>query len=60
MNLTLLLILPLVFSLLLLVVKGQKQVRLVALVAAVVQLGAGLFLLMQFLTERATINAAFK
>jgi NADH-quinone oxidoreductase subunit M len=59
MNLTLLLILPLVFSLLLLVVKGQKQVRLVALVAAIVQLGAGLFLLMQFLAERATNNAAF-
>jgi NADH-quinone oxidoreductase subunit M len=59
MNLTLLLMLPLVFSLLLLVVKGQKQVRLVALVAAVVQLGAGLFLLMQFLAERATNNAAF-
>ena len=59
MNLTLLLILPLVFSLLLLVVKGQKQVRLVALAAAVVQLGAGLFLLMQFLAERATNNAAF-
>src|SRR5687768_6339263 len=54
MNLTLLLILPLVFSLLLLVVKGQKQVRLVALVAAVVQLSAGLFLLMQFLAERTT------
>src|SRR5687768_14369702 len=59
MNLTLLLILPLVFSLLLLVVKGQKQVRLVALVAAVVQLSAGLFLLMQFLAERTTNKAAF-
>ena len=59
MNLSLLLILPLVFSLLLLAVKGQKQVRSVALAAAVVQLGAAFYLLVQFLQERAVNTAAY-
>nr|WP_294908027.1 NADH-quinone oxidoreductase subunit M [uncultured Lacibacter sp.] len=59
MNLSLLLILPLVFSLLVLVVKGQQQVRSVALAAAVAQLGLSIYLLMQFLSERAVNNAAY-
>jgi NADH-quinone oxidoreductase subunit M len=59
MNLSLLLILPLLFSLLVLVVKGQKQVRTVALVAAVAQLGLSLYLLFQFLAERTGNNAAY-
>jgi len=59
MNLSLLLILPLVFSLLLLAVKGQKQVRSVALAAAVIQLGAAFYLLVQFLQERAVNTAAY-
>ncbi len=59
MNLSLLLILPLLFSLLVLVVKGQKQVRTVALVAAVEQLGLSLYLLFQFLAERTGNNAAY-
>lgn len=59
MNLSLLLILPLVFSLLLLAVKEQKQVRSVALAAAVVQLGAAFYLLVQFLQERAVNTAAY-
>ncbi|TWI83754.1 NADH-quinone oxidoreductase subunit M [Lacibacter cauensis] len=59
MNLSLLLILPLVFSLLVLVVKGQQQVRSVALAAAVAQLGLSIYLLIQFLGERAVNNAAY-
>ncbi len=59
MNLSLLLILPLLFSLLVLVVKGQQQVRSVALAAAVAQLGLSIYLLMQFLSERAVNNAAY-
>lgn len=59
MNLTLLLILPLAFSLLLLVVKGQKQVRSVALLAAVAQLILGIILLYQFLQERIMNSADF-
>jgi NADH-quinone oxidoreductase subunit M len=59
MNLSLLLILPLLFSLLVLVVKGQKQVRTVALFAAVAQLGLGIYLLFQFLAERAENTAAY-
>ena len=59
MNLSLLLILPLAFSLLLLVVKGLKQVRAVALVAAIAQLVLSLFLLFQFLQEKVTSSNAF-
>ncbi|RXK58474.1 NADH-quinone oxidoreductase subunit M [Lacibacter luteus] len=59
MNLSLLLILPLVFSLLVLLVKGQQQVRSVALAGAVAQLGMSIYLLMQFLSERAVNNAAY-
>ncbi|NCU03029.1 MAG: NADH-quinone oxidoreductase subunit M [Chitinophagaceae bacterium] len=59
MNLSILLILPLVFSLLVLVVKGQQQVRSVALAAALAQLGLSIYLLMQFLSERAINNAAY-
>jgi NADH-quinone oxidoreductase subunit M len=59
MNLTLLLILPLAFSLLLLIVKGLKQVRTVALVSAVAQLGLSLFLVYQFLQERVGSSSAF-
>lgn len=59
MNLSLLLILPLAFSFLLLFVKGLKQVRTVALTAAVAQLGLSLYLLYQFLIERATSSSNF-
>jgi NADH-quinone oxidoreductase subunit M len=59
MNLSLLLILPLVFSILLLFVKGLQQVRMVALVASVAQLGLSIFLLFQFLAERVTNKASF-
>jgi NADH-quinone oxidoreductase subunit M len=59
MILSLLLILPLTFSLLLLLVKGLQQIRMVALVAAVVQLGFGIVLLFRFLAERATNTASF-
>ncbi len=59
MKLSLLLILPLAFSLLLLFVKGLKQVRSVALLAAVAQLILSFFLLYQFLQERITSSAAF-
>ncbi len=59
MNLSILLILPLVFSLLVLVVKGQQQVRSVALAAAVAQLGLSIYLLIQFLSERAVNSTAY-
>ncbi len=59
MNLSLLLILPLLFSLLVLLVKGQQQVRSVALTAAVAQLGLSIYLLMQFLSERAVNSAPY-
>ncbi|MEQ1799799.1 MAG: NADH-quinone oxidoreductase subunit M, partial [Lacibacter sp.] len=59
MNLSLLLILPLAFSLLLLAVKGLKQVRTVALLAAVAQLGLSVFLLFKFLQERITSSGDF-
>ncbi len=59
MNLSILLILPLAFSLILLFVKGQKQVRSVALTAAVAQLGLSIVLLFKFLAERAKCNSAF-
>ena len=59
MNLSLLLILPLAFSLLLLAVKGLKQVRTVALLAAVAQSGLSIFLLFKFLQERVTSSTNF-
>ena len=59
MNLSLLLILPLAFSLLLLIVKGLKQVRTVALIAAIAQLGLSVFLLFKFLQERVTSAGNF-
>ncbi|MFT3845327.1 MAG: NADH-quinone oxidoreductase subunit M [Lacibacter sp.] len=59
MNLSILLILPFAFSLILLFVKGQKQVRTVALAAATVQFVLSLVLLFQFISARAKSNTPF-
>ncbi|MFZ1528982.1 MAG: NADH-quinone oxidoreductase subunit M [Ferruginibacter sp.] len=58
MNLSLLIILPFVFAIIALFV-NEKQVRAVALLASVVQLGYSVFLGLRFMQERTTDNSAF-
>ncbi|MGE5108238.1 MAG: hypothetical protein ACM3H8_11880, partial [Sphingobacteriales bacterium] len=58
MNLSLLIILPLITSLAILLVKGLKQVRTVALLGTVAQLVLCLVLLYLYRQERNTGNAA--
>jgi NADH-quinone oxidoreductase subunit M len=59
MNLSLLIIVPLVTSLLLLFVKGQKQVRTLSLLSASLQFLLSLVLTFQFLAERSKNSVAF-
>ena len=58
MNLSLLILIPLLTAIAILFCKGLKQVRVVALLGTVVQLFATFFLLYAYLHERATGNAA--
>ncbi len=58
MNLSLLIILPLITALVILFCKGLKQVRTVALIGSVAQLGLAVFLLWAYWQERADGNAA--
>src|SRR3954449_3225174 len=57
MNLSLLILIPLLTAIAILFCKGLKQVRSVALFGSVIQLGAALFLLYAYWQERATGNA---
>ncbi|MBK7098723.1 MAG: NADH-quinone oxidoreductase subunit M [Sphingobacteriales bacterium] len=59
MNLSLLIIIPTIFSLLLLFVNGLKQVRTVSLIAAVLQFAISIFLTIQYFTEKTANKAAF-
>lgn len=59
MNLSLIIILPLAFSVLLLFVKGLPQVRTVSLIGATAQFFLSVFLAFQFVAERAVNNAPF-
>ena len=59
MNLSLLIIVPLIFSLILLFVKGLPQVRNVSLAATAIQFVLAIYLVFQFLSERAFNNAPF-
>lgn len=56
MNLSLLILIPLLTAIAILFCKGLKQVRSVALFGSAVQLGAALFLLYAYWQERATGN----
>lgn len=58
MNLTLLIIIPFITALLILMVKGLQQIRVVGLTGAVAQLGLTGWLLNSFLAERAAGNNA--
>lgn len=58
MNLSLLIILPLITALVILFCKGLKQVRTVALIGSVAQLGLSVFLLWAYWQERSGGNAA--
>jgi len=58
MNLSLLIILPLITALVILFCKGLKQVRTVALIGSVAQLGLSVFLLWAYWQERSDGNAA--
>ncbi|HEY1869931.1 MAG TPA: NADH-quinone oxidoreductase subunit M, partial [Chitinophagaceae bacterium] len=58
MNLSLLLLIPLLTAIAILFCKGLKQVRVVALSGAIVQLVAGFFLLFVYAHERAAGNTA--
>jgi NADH-quinone oxidoreductase subunit M len=58
MNLTLLIITPFITALLILMVKGLQQIRVVGLTGAVAQLGLTGWLLNSFLAERAAGNNA--
>ncbi len=56
MNLSLLILIPLLTAILILFCKGIKQVRTIALVGSIVQLSVTLFLLFAYWQERATGN----
>ena len=56
MNLSLLILIPLLTAIAILFCKGLKQVRSVTLFGSLVQLGAALFLLYAYWHERATGN----
>ncbi|MDB5210944.1 MAG: dehydrogenase subunit [Sediminibacterium sp.] len=56
MNLSLLILLPLVTALVILFCKGLKQVRVVALLGSVIQLGASFWLMLLYWHERAIGN----
>src|SRR5438552_8156655 len=58
MNLSLLILIPLLTAITILFCKGLKQVRVVSLLGTVVQLFATFFVLYAYLHERATGNAA--
>ncbi len=58
MNLSLLIFVPLAVALLLLFCKGGRQVRILSLVGAIVQLGLGAVLLSRYLDARAAGNTA--
>ncbi len=59
MNLSLLIIIPTIFSLLLLFVNGLKQVRTVSLIAAILQFAMSIYLTIKYFTERAINKAPF-
>lgn len=58
MNLTLLILIPLLTAVMILLVKGLQQIRVVGLIGAVVQLGLAGWLLKAYLAERAAGNNA--
>ena len=58
MNLSLLILLPLLTALAILISKGLKQIRIVGLVGSFAQLGLAILLLKQYLNERAAGNTA--
>ena len=58
MNLTLLILIPLLTAVMILLVKGLQQIRVVGLIGAVAQLGLAGWLLNSFLNERAAGNNA--
>ena len=58
MNLSLLIVLPLITAVLILFCKGLKQVRAVALTGSVLQLGISAWLLVQYWQERSAGNKA--
>lgn len=58
MNLTLLILIPLLTAVMILLVKGLQQIRVVGLIGAVAQLGLAAWLLKAFLAERAAGNNA--
>ncbi|HRN46870.1 MAG TPA: NADH-quinone oxidoreductase subunit M [Niabella sp.] len=59
MNLSLLIIIPTIFSLLLLFVNGLKQVRTVSLIAALLQFAMSIYLIVKYFAERAVNKAPF-
>ena len=59
MNLSILIILPFIFSMLLLLVKGGKAVRNISLAAAAIQFVLSIYLVFQYMAERAVSQAAF-
>lgn len=59
MNLSLLIIIPFLFSMFLLFAKGLKQVRMISLIGATLQFLLALFLMYQFMVERAINKTAF-
>lgn len=59
MNLSLLIIVPFIFSILLLFAKGLKQVRTASLIAASVQFVLSLYLIFQYLSEKAVSKVGF-
>jgi NADH-quinone oxidoreductase subunit M len=58
MNLTLLILIPLLTAVLILLAKGLQQIRVIGLTGALVQLGLAGMLLNSFLAERAAGNKA--
>lgn len=58
MNLTLLIIVPLVTALLVLLCRAGKQIRLTALIGSVAQLGISSVLMFSYISERATGNVS--
>ena len=58
MNLTLLILLPLITAVLILLAKGLQQIRVIGLTGALMQLGLAGWLLKSFLTARAAGNNA--
>jgi len=58
MNLSLLILLPLLTALAILISKGLKQIRIVGLVGSFAQLGLAILLLKQYMDERATGNTS--